>query len=102
MAQDFSTYSNLPVTLFTRVWIHYDDPAISQVLLGQRKKLGSLCSVGLEIAEHCGGDCFLACNGDAAGFHAHVTASDDHADRFGLEVLKQGLSNLLGKPFLYL
>jgi hypothetical protein len=72
------------------------------VLLGKCQKLGALCGVGLEIAKHCGGDCFLARHGDATGFHAHVTASDDHADRFGLEVLKQGLSNLLGKPLLYL
>ena len=55
----------------------------------QRQKLCPLRLVVLEITEHGRGDRFFACHRDAARFHAHVAAADDHPDRARLEMLHQ-------------
>ena len=35
-------------------------------LLGQCEELGALSGIRLEVAQHCGSNCFLACNCDAS------------------------------------
>jgi hypothetical protein len=72
------------------------------VRLGQCHKLGTLRRIRFQVAQHGRRYRFFPGNGNPPRLHAHVAAAENDADRLRLQMLQQGLCNLLSQAFLYL